>query len=431
MDKEDKLSTEPYKGVRDFYPADWAQMNAMFGVVRGVLAARGYEEYQASPLERSELYESKGNEEIVNEQTYTFQDRGERMVTLRPEMTPTLARMVAGKRRELPFPLRWFSIGNRFRYERPQKGRLREFYQADIDLVGLPEGEADIEVMKLATTVLGAFGAASKDYIVRVNYRPLLVGACKAAGLAGEAARQYLRLLDKKAKMPGEEYKAAVAALTKSDPLALIESGDERIKPAKDAVDAIIRNLKERGVDNAVFDPTLARGFDYYTGVVFEIFDTNPENPRALFGGGRYDGLVALFGGEPIPAVGFAFGDVTLMDFLTTHGLVPASDAAPQLYIGTVPTKSDDESTRKISEPLANAARKAAERFSKAGVRTFLNITDRSTGDQIRDALRRGIPYFFAYGADEAATDTVRLKDLATSTEEVIAIEALISKLQK
>ena len=132
------LSTEPYKGVRDFYPADWARMQDVFARIRETLVKWGYEEYNASPLERAELYEAKTSEEIVNEQTYTFADRGDRRVTLRPEMTPTLARMVAGKRRELALPLRWFSIGNRFRYERPQKGRLREFYQADIDLVGLP-----------------------------------------------------------------------------------------------------------------------------------------------------------------------------------------------------------------------------------------------------------------------------------------------------
>src|ERR1700749_1101417 len=146
MTDRQPLSTEPYKGVRDFYPADWARMQALFNRTREILASYGYEEYNASPLERSELYESKGNEEIVNDQTYTFTDRGDRKVTLRPEMTPSLARMIAAKRRELVYPLRWFSIGNRFRYERMQKGRLREFYQTDIDLIGLPEGEADLEI---------------------------------------------------------------------------------------------------------------------------------------------------------------------------------------------------------------------------------------------------------------------------------------------
>src|SRR3989338_1653969 len=205
----EQLSTDPYKGVRDFYPADWARMEAMFKRIREVLALWGYEEYNASPLERAELYEAKTSEEIVNEQTYTFTDRGDRRVTLRPEMTPTLARMVAGKRRELALPLRWFSIGNRFRYERSQRGRLREFYQADIDLVGLPEGEADVEIVRLASEILKEFGATENDFVIRVSSRVILNSACKAAGLSAEATRAYIRLLDKKSKMRPEEFAIA------------------------------------------------------------------------------------------------------------------------------------------------------------------------------------------------------------------------------
>src|SRR3989344_5318390 len=160
----EQFSTDPYKGVRDFYPTDWAHMEAMFARIRSTLTLWGYEEYNASPLERAELYEAKTSEEIVNEQTYTFTDGGDRSVTLSPEMTPTFARMAAGKRREFPFRLRWFSIGNRFRYERPQKARLREFYQADIDLVGLTEGEADIEIVRIVSELFKAFGAKENDF---------------------------------------------------------------------------------------------------------------------------------------------------------------------------------------------------------------------------------------------------------------------------
>jgi len=203
------LSTDPYKGVRDFYPADWEQMEAMFMQMRATLALWGYEEYNASPLERAELYEAKTSEEIVSEQTYTFIDRGDRRVTLRPEMTPTLARMVANKRRELAFPLRWFSIPNVFRYERPQKGRLREHYQLNVDLVGVAGAEADIEIISLASELLKSFGAKEGDFIIRVNSRALLTAACTAAGLNAEAARAYLRLLDKKSKMTPEAFAAA------------------------------------------------------------------------------------------------------------------------------------------------------------------------------------------------------------------------------
>lgn len=404
MKERESLSTEPYKGVRDFYPSDWRRMQGLFDGVRAVLTRRGYEEYQASPMERAELYESKGNEEIVSEQTYTFTDRGDRRVTLRPEMTPTLARMVAGKRRELPSPFRWFSIGNRFRYERPQKGRLREFYQCDIDLVGLPEGEADIEIVSTASAILTAFGAKDSDFSIRINSRALLLAACNACGLTDEESmREYWRLLDRKAKMSKEDFEAARAG--KEDPLGLIAANDPRILPEKERIMAIISALNERGITNAVFDAEIVRGFDYYTGMIFEIFDTDPENSRSLFGGGRYDGLVSLFGGDPIPAVGFALGDVTFLDFLDTHGYAISTGNQADIYIGT--PRPDD---RKAAQQFADELRAQA-------VRVFVNLTEKPLGDQIKDADRRSIPYFIAYGVDEAAAGQVRVKTLRTGSE--------------
>ena len=418
----DLPSTDSYKGVRDFYPADWALMDAMFTRMRDVLRAWGYEEYNASPLERAELYEAKTSEEIVNEQTYTFMDRGDRRVTLRPEMTPTLARMVAAKRREMPLPLRWFSIPNVFRYERPQKGRLREHYQLNVDLVGVAGNEADIEIIRLASELLKAFGAKESDFIIRVNSRALLTAACAATGLSSEHARAYVRLLDKKAKMTPGEFAAAQSAITAKDPLALIENeagSSPEVAREKRALLDTVEALGARGVGNAVFDPTLTRGFDYYTGIVFEIFDTNPANPRALFGGGRFDKLVALFGGDPIPAVGFGMGDVTLADFLETHGIALRTDAGkPQLYLGT-PSVSD-----------IPAAQAFADTLRKEGGRVFVNLSDRGLGDQIKDAVKRGIPLFIAYGADEAADQTVRMKILATGEEQGLPISELPVRLR-
>jgi len=414
------LSTEPYKGVRDFYPDDWAKVSAVFSSVREILGEWGYEEYNASPLERAELYEAKTSEEIVSEQTYTFIDRGDRKVTLRPEMTPTLARMVAAKRRELAFPLRWFSIGNRFRYERPQRGRLREFYQVDVDLIGAPEGEADIEVVTIVAELFRAFGAKSGDYVIRLSSRTLLNAACRAAGLKGESVRAYVHLLDKKAKMTPTAFAAASSAITAKDPLALINDAGAAPDVALEKKKLLDRidTLKTRSVDNIVFDPSITRGFDYYTGMVFEVFDTNPANPRALFGGGRYDGLVALFGGEPVPAVGFAVGEVPLQDFLETHGLsFTTSGQAPQLYLGT-PTPGD-----------IRAAQSFATTLRAKGCRVFVNISDKSLGDQIKDAVKRGIPLFAAYGADEVASQTVRLKILASSEEQGLSVVDLPARL--
>lgn len=404
------LGTDPYKGVRDFYPFEWARMEAMFSRIREMLTLWGYEEYNASPLERAELYEAKTSEEIVNEQTYTFIDRGDRRVTLRPEMTPTLARMVAGKRREFAFPLRWFSIPNVFRYERPQKGRLREHYQLNVDIVGIASSEADIEIIKIASGLLKAFGAKESDFIIRVNSRALLTSACKIAGLNAEATRAYLRLLDKKSKMAPEMFETARNSISAKDPLPLVETK---------AMEMFVATLKERGIGNAVFDPTLTRGFDYYTGTVFEVFDTNPANPRSLFGGGRFDKLVALWGGDPIPAIGFGMGDVTLADFLETHSLTPNGNGGkPQLYLGT-PSASD-----------IPAAQKFADTLRTEGGRVFVNLTDRSLGDQIKDAVKRDIPLFVAYGAEEVANNTVRMKILATGNEQILPISELPERLR-
>ena len=415
------LPTDPYKGVRDFFPADWARMDAMFSVMRDTLRAWGYEEYNASPLERAELYEAKTSEEIVGEQTYTFMDRGDRRVTLRPEMTPTLARMIAHKRREMPMPARWFSIPNMFRYERPQRGRLREFYQLNVDLVGVAGAEADLEVITLAASILKAFGAKEGDFIIRINSRALLTAAAAAAGLTGEHTGAYLRLLDKKAKMTPEAFEAARSTISSKDPLALINDAGSApdIASEKKALLDTIEALVRRGVTNAVFDPTLTRGFDYYTGVVFEIFDTNPANPRALFGGGRFDRLVELFGGYPIPAIGFGMGDVVLADFLETHGLTPdAGSHKPQLYLGT-PSTSD-----------IPGAQAFAQELRAQGGRVFVNLTEKSLGDQIKDAVKRGIPLFIAYGADEIANQTVRMKILATGEETGLPVSELPVRLR-
>ncbi len=412
------LSTDSYKGVRDFYPEDWMRLAYLFERLRHELALWGYEEYNASPLERAELYEAKSSQEIVNEQTYTFTDRGERRVTLRPEMTPTLARMVAAKRRELAFPLRWFSIPNVFRYERPQRGRLREHYQLNVDLVGASAGAADLEVIRLAASLLTSLGASAEDFVIKINSRRLLNAACAAAHLEGDAAQHYLRALDRKDKMSAEDFAATVATLGGDDPLRHIEEPTGAVAEAKEELFALIEDLRAAGVTNAVFEPTITRGFDYYTGVIFEVYDTDPANARALFGGGRYDELLALFGGDPIPAIGFGMGDVGLRDFLETHGLVPHDiGLIPTVYIGT-PDSTDIREAQRLADTLR-----------KSHIRVFVNLSSRSLGDQIKDALKRSVPYFIAYGSEEVKTGSVKVKELATSSETLVSVAELPSAL--
>lgn len=419
MTEREPLSTEPYKGVRDFYPTDYAVLSSVFATLREQLGLWGYEEYAASPLERAELYEAKTSEEIVSEQTYTFEDRGGRRVTLRPEMTPTLARMVAAKRRELVFPLRWFSIPNVFRYERPQRGRLREHYQLNVDILGLSGIEADIEVVAIAANILFSLGAKEEDFHIRINSRKLLTAACNAAGLTEEVARSYMRILDKKGKISREEYDARVAQLTNTDPLSLIVARHSDIQDASDEITKVQEALNRLGVRNTVSEPTITRGFDYYTGIVFEVFDTDPENSRSLFGGGRYDGLVAAYGSEPIPAVGFGMGDVTLLDFLTTHNLLLRGAGTPDLYLGT------------LSSEDIPYAQELAQQLRAQGIRTFVNLTVKSIGDQVKDADRRNIPYFAAFGPEERDSGTLKLKELATGDVTEVTAEESASVIKK
>lgn len=420
MTKREPLSTEPYKGVRDFYPEDWALLSHVFDRIRGKLRTYGFQEYQASPLERAELYESKTSEEIVNEQTYTFTDRGDRRVTLRPEMTPTLARMIAHKRRELVYPVRWFSIGNRFRYERPQKGRLREFYQVDVDIVGIEGPRAEGEVVVVAHAILKEFGASDADFTIRVNSRKLLNAACTACGLDSTDSAAYIALLDRKNKMEASAFEEAREPFRTNgaDPLGVIEDGtNPEVQAERNALEALMSAWNEREISNVVFDPTVVRGFLYYTGLVFEVFDTNSENPRALMGGGRYDELVALFGGEQIPAVGFAFGDVTFLDFLRTHNLLPKVSASPLLFIGT-PAEED-----------MTAAQEYADTLRGFGLSVVVNSSGKGLGDQVKEAVRRGIPYFVAYGAEEVVQGSVTLKILAESRGEEVADNILAQHL--
>ncbi len=291
------ISTEPYKGMRDFYPEDMAVQNYIFGVWRKIAEEFGYQEYSASLLEPSELYRSKGSNEIVNEQTYTFTDRGGREVTLRPEMTPTLARMVAARRKSLKFPLRWYSIPNLFRYERPQRGRRREHFQLNCDVMGIAGVPAEAEIISLAHKLMRAFGAKESDFVIKINNRSAMETALLAQGMAKEEMLVLFRQWDKGGVPAGQKISWS------------------------SATDELLAGLKKRGVMNAEFDANIARGFDYYTGMVFEVFDTDPENRRSLFGGGRYDNLLEVFGVEPVPTVGFGMGDVTIHDFLETHKL--------------------------------------------------------------------------------------------------------------
>lgn len=385
---------EPYKGVRDFYPRDQFIQNYIFDTMREVAERYGYVEYAASILEPTELYEAKSGEEIAREQTYAFEDRGGRRVTLRPEMTPSAARMVAGKRRELAFPLRLYAIPNCFRYERPQRGRVREHWQLNCDLFGVSGIDAEIEIMLLASRVMKAFGATEEDFVIRINNRQALNEAFSKLNLSEERARALRRLIDKKQKINDFDEQARQLLGTTFDTRSIVWSDFEHIQ----------RRLEHSDVTNLVYDPEIVRGFDYYSGTVFEVYDTSPENSRSLFGGGRYDNLLDIFG-EHVPAVGFGMGDVTIRDFLETHKLLPDYIPATDLYLCVLG-----------SEHVA-AANALAETLRAHGLNVALDYSDRKAGDQIKAADRHGIRFALCVGADEIANKKYSVKNLTTGEE--------------
>jgi histidyl-tRNA synthetase len=428
-----KLSTDSYKGVRDFYPEDQVVQNYIFSTMRRVVESFGYVEYGASILEDTDIYRAKSGSEIVNEQTYSFTDRGGRDVTIRPEMTPTVARMVAKKRQELSFPLRWYSIPNLFRYERPQRGRLREHWQLNCDMFGVDSIQADAEIITVAYNIMKAFGAEDGDFVVRINNRLLLNAVLNDyLGLDAEKSYALTKLVDRKEKMPLEDFteeakkilgdktdllfKYLNAATPDDLPVELQETSG-----VQDLV-KLISILQVRGVSGIKFDPTLVRGFDYYTGTVFEFFDVDPSNNRSLFGGGRYDDLVSLFDVDPVSAVGFGMGDVTIRDFLETHGLMPKLNSSTKVYICQLLEKTQVSS---LKSQVLESAEDLASYLRQNGVNVAVDFTGRKVGAQIKTAEKQNIPYIICVGEEEASTKKFKLKNLEKHEEVEVEMEEM------
>jgi histidyl-tRNA synthetase len=426
MKKE--IGTESYKGVRDFYPEDMFVQNFIFGVWKSVAESFGYSQYDASILEPAELYRAKSGEEIVSEQTYTFTDRGEREVTLRPEMTPTVARMVAGKEHDLVFPLRWYSIPNLFRYEKPQRGRLREHWQLNVDIFGVDSLDAEVEVITLANKIMKKFGATDKDFVIKINSRKILNDLFAHFALTEEQTQKVSKIIDKKEKISADVFRATLEEIipdSVAEMVLLLGSAEKLLdtlgRQNKNATGlvSLIEKLSENGLTNVVFDPTLMRGFDYYTGIVFEIFDTHPENNRSVFGGGRYDDLLDIFGKRKIPAFGFGAGDVTARDFLETHNLLPKYKSSADVFICT------------LKPEYVRDALQLAEKLRTLGVNVAINLSDKKLGDQIKSADKQKTPFTLVLGEDEIKTQLYPLKNLATGEEKKVKAEEIFSVVKK
>ena len=415
------LSKDSYKGTRDFYPEDKRILNYIFSTWRSVVESFGYEEYDAPLIEMTDLYRAKTGEEIVDNQLYSFKDRGDRDVAIRPEMTPSLARMVANRRQELPYPARWYSIPNLWRYERPQRGRLREHWQLNVDIIGVERLDAELELILIAAQIMEKFGATPEMYTIKINSRKVsALLMAQYLELSSSQAQAMAKVLDKKDKMEEASFikeaeqvfpedkrkegitklKTIVAAKTMADlPEAIRESDAIR------QVQILFTLLKDNGIKNATFDISLMRGLDYYTDIVFEVFDTNKENPRSLFGGGRYDGLVGIFDVEDIPAAGFGMGDVTIADFLNTHSLLPDLNSKTDIYLAVV------GDVGRQAQGIANILR-------NQGLSVEVDISGNKVEKQIKSADKKQIKYIMFVGEEELNTEKFPVKNLDSGKED-------------
>ena len=429
------LSTQPYKGARDFYPEDKRLQKYLFASLRRSVEKYGYEEYDAPILESLDLYLAKTGEEIVNEQTYTFTDRGGRQVAIRPEMTPTVSRMVAARRQELAYPLRWYSIPNLWRYERPQRGRLREHWQLNVDIFGIESEQAELEIISVANQVFKDLGAKPDMYQIKLNSRQLMDAIfTDYLGLDDAEAHSVAKLVDRMHKLEHAAFVAQLdAAISPSKREAGLTEKILAILAAKKLSDlpqevqqhassrllqTVLDDLVAAGIGNAVFDISVMRGFDYYTGIVFEIFDTHPDNNRSMMGGGRYDGLVGLFGVEPVPTVGFGLGDATLANFVELHHLLPKLPTETAAYVAVLDGADVPTASKIIRE------------FRDEGVNLAVGRYGRKLQEHFKAAEKKGIEQLIILGQKELDDNQLVLKNLATGQEERHSMTRIASLLQ-
>ncbi len=416
-----KQIIQSLKGTRDFYPEEKALQTWLYGKIREVSTEFGYQEWDGPFLEKIDLYAAKSGEELVKEQAFVFADRGGDLITLRPELTPTLARMVAQKQGELVFPLRWWSFGPFWRYERPQKGRTREFFQWNIDMIGTSNAESDAELLAIAALFMQKVGLRPDQARILVNNRRLMDAALSRLGLDAELRGKAIRMIDRKDKLRPEEWERY--ALEQGLSVEQLEGlkgllVDTELWRQSDELCRVFAVLEAMGLsDYVTFDARIIRGLDYYTGTVFEARDL--DGGRALLGGGRYDNLVSDVGGDPLPGVGFAMGDVMLPIVLEKYGLLPKQALTPAQVLVTI----FDETS------LVGAYRLAAE-LRRDGVKAAVYPEAGKLMKQLKYADRMGIKLAIIVGPDEEAAGQVTLKDLATHTQASVARAGLADLLK-
>jgi histidyl-tRNA synthetase len=422
------MTFQSLPGFRDFFPAEFSARQHIITAWRETARRYGFEEYDGPPLEPLELYVEKSGEEIVT-QLYSFLDKGGRDVALRPEMTPTLARMVGERGRALPKPIRWFSMPQLFRYERAQRGRLREHFQWNVDIVGEADISADAEVLAVALEGLSALGLGADDVVARVNDRRLLERVLTAVGVAPdrlggayaaidkmsreETARTRQRLMEEGGLGAGGADRVLAVLGRDLDGMAADHGDDRSIAPELARLREYFAALEDLGWGAHVqFDPTIVRGLAYYTGTVFEIFDRKGEL-RAICGGGRYDNLLAAVSDLELPAVGFGMGDVVLGELLRDRGLLPGGAPGPDYFLVTI-TAHERPLMRQIARALRDRGHAVAYALRQVGV-----------GRQFKEADSRAARQVVVLGPEEVARGVAMVRAMATGEQREVSLAEL------
>jgi len=399
----------PVKGTRDFFPQDMVFRQWLYAKIRVSSERFGYREYDGPFLERLELYAAKSGEELVKEQSFVFEDRSGEMVALRPELTPSLARMVAARSKALPRPIRWWSFGPFWRYERPQRGRSREFFQWNIDLLGVDSPEADAEVVAAGAEFLRGVGLLPEAVKIFVNDRRLAEAQLEKIGIGSDRRGLIYRLIDRRDRMPPAKWAdwALSEGLRQKELKATENMLDDREAWRGSA--PLLRFFEAAdslGIrDYVVYDPTVIRGLDYYTGTVFEARDVERKF-RAIFGGGRYDDLVSAVGGDPISGTGFAMGDVVLRLVLEQYEAAPTLDSRPAKVLVTT-----------FDEGTLMPALKLATEFRASGLAVEWYPTAAKLAKQLKYANRADTRVAVILGPDEISAGTVTIRDLQSGEQ--------------
>ena len=396
------------KGTRDFYPEAMMRRNWLYSNMRVAAQEFGYQEYDGPFIETLELYAAKSGEELIKEQSFVFTDRGGDQVTLRPELTPSLARMVATRQAQLPKPIRWWSFGPFWRYERPQKGRAREFYQWNVDLLGVDSPAADAELAAVGVTFFRLVGLTPGEIRLKFNNRRLMDAEIAALGLS-ELKMQVFRLIDRREKMSAEAWEKYATELglapAQFDALRGVLNNRD-LWQKSDEVRAFVEAAEALGIgDFLEFDPSVIRGLDYYTGNILEAWDCDGEF-RSILGGGRYDNLVGDVGGDRVPGVGFAMGDMVMGLVAEKFNKVPALRPSPSDVLVTTFDKASIQESLRLSAELRAGGLKAEWYPEPAKL-------DR----QLKYADATGVRFVAIMGPDEAARGQVTLKDLTNRTQ--------------